>query len=538
MTLKVRTKLILLTVIPLLAALAIAAMGMTSLSSVADTATRLKEERLVPVWRLHRISRDYTQSVVDLAHKTRAQMMMWSEAKEVLDKASRSIDEEWAIYLEGPLSDQEQAILNEHPQAIAKASASIAQLQKFIAGKSNYEMGSYVDLELYKAMDPVLNLIETLIREQENLANQASQQAQAVSEAGTQQLIGTAVVMMLFVVSLGWWLYSGITRRMNRMLTVITDIEHNKDLSIRVDLPQGDEFGDMSRRFDRMMTEIGQLMGKLQQMGLDLTLAAENLLQVNEQNKRQSEEQSGDIATMVEGMGQMHASADVVLQNVEAADSVSQDAQLMARDGDQTVQDTVSAINNVASIVKDAAQGMDVLRQDSDNIGTVLEVIKSIAEQTNLLALNAAIEAARAGEQGRGFSVVADEVRQLASRTSASTQEIQEIISNIQQGTQRASQQMLEGADATDFAVVKAQKAGESLATIMQGFETIGARSGDIRAVSDEQRDLVARVGKGAERIDDLARQGAVLSNDALETSRSVSQLAADLGIKLKAFKV
>lgn len=538
MTLRVRTKLILLTVIPLLAALFIAVLGVTSLSTVTKTTTVMKEERLVPVLRLHRISRQYTQGVVDLAHKTRAQMMLWGEAKEGLNKAAEIIEQEWAVYLAGPLTEQEQAILASNPQAIENARASILRLQGFIEEQSRYGMGNYVDLELYKAVDPVLNMIEALVREQENLAEQASNHAESVSEASIQQLIGAVAGLILLVLALGWWLNSGITRRMNRMLSVITDIENSKDLSIRADLPQGDEFGDMGRRFDRMMAEIGQLMGQLQQMGLNLTQAAENLLQVNEQNKRQAQDQSGEIATMVEGMSQMQAAAEVVLQNVSAADDVSRGAQEMAENGDQTVQDTVAAIQNVAAVVNKAAEGMDTLKRDSDNIGTVLEVIKSIAEQTNLLALNAAIEAARAGEQGRGFAVVADEVRQLASRTSASTQEIQEIISNIQQGTSWASQQMLEGSQATDLAVSQAQRAGESLDAIMQGFRTISDRSGDIRAASDEQRDLVVRVGSGAERIDELAQQGASLSHNALDTSRLVSDMAVELGTKLRAFNV
>lgn len=538
MALKVRTKLILLMLMPLLAALAIALLGVTSLSTVTDTATRLKDERLVPVWRLHRISREYTEGVVDLAHKTRAQMMLWSEAQARLEQAAETLDAEWAVFLAGPLTPQEEEILAEHPHTIDEARAVIARLQGFVEQQSGYDMGNYVDLSLYQSIDPVLTLIEELVKTQEVLAHQASEHAQWVADSGTRNLITAVVGLMLLVISLGWWLNAGITSRMNRLLTVITQIEQQKDLSIRADLPQGDEFGDMGRRFDRMMGEIGQLMGQVQHMGLEMTRAAENLLRVNEQNKRQSQQQSTEIAGMVGDMQQMQAAAEAVLHHVEAAESVRQDAQSLAESGDKTVQDSVSAINHVAGIVNGAASEMDVLKRDSDNIGTVLEVIKAIAEQTNLLALNAAIEAARAGEQGRGFAVVADEVRQLASRTSSSTQEIQQIISNIQQGIQHASQQMLTGAQATDSAVLQAQKAGDSLDTMMQSFATIGARSADIKTVSDEQRDLVLRAGDGAARIDDLARQGASLSSEALETSRSVATLATELGVRLGAFKV
>jgi methyl-accepting chemotaxis protein len=538
MALRVRTKLVLLMLMPLLAALAIALLGVNSLSTVTDTATRLKDERLVPVWRLHRISREYTEGVVDLAQKTRAQMMLWDEAQARLERAAEAIDAEWAVFLAGPLTAQERAILDAQPQAIAIARASITRLQEFVEEQSSYSMGNYVDLELYSRVDPVLMLIEDLVQEQEVLANQASSQAQAVSEAGIRHLIITVAGLMLLVLALGWWLNSGITQRLNRMLTVITQIEHKKDLSIRANLPEGDEFGDMGRRFDRMMAEIGQLMGQLQHMGLEISGAADNLLQVNEQNKRQAQQQSMEIATMVEGMAQMNTAAEVVLHHVEAAEVVRQDAQGLAETGDQTVQESVAAINHVAAMVNRAATEIDVLKRDSDNIGTVLEVIRAIAEQTNLLALNAAIEAARAGEQGRGFAVVADEVRQLASRTAASTQEIQQIISNIQQGTLRASQQMIDGAKATDSAVLQAHKAGTSLDVMMHSFGTIGARSEDIKAVSHEQRELVVSASDGASRIDELARRGACLSTEALDTSRSVSVLAAELGVRLRAFTV
>ncbi len=538
MKLRVRSKLLLLVVIPVLAALGIAALGVNSLLTVTQTATQLTEDRVIPVWRLSRIARHYTQNVVDLAHKTRAQMLFWHEAEGVLNNASALIDREWKVYLEGPLTETERTILNRYPNAIEQAHQSIQKLQGYIDEQSSYSIGNYVDLELYLEIDPVLGLIDELVQAQEQLAKEAGDRAQQVADAGVQRLVAAVIGTILFVVLLGWWLNAGITRRMDRMLSVITEIELHKDLSIRANLPQGDEFGDMGRRFDRMMAEIGQLIAQLQQMGVGMTDAATNLLKVNEQSKQQAVEQSQDIATVVDGMAQVHAATDVVLGNVEAADEVSRDAREKALTGDQTVQDTVAAINSVAQIVKSSASGMEQLRRDSDNIGSVLEVIKSIAEQTNLLALNAAIEAARAGEQGRGFAVVADEVRQLASRTSASTLEIQEIISNLQQGTQAASRQMLEGASATDLAVQQAQRAGVALVSLTEGFVTIGERSKAIKTACTQQRQLIDVAASGAERVDELAQQGASLASETLDSSRSVKQLASELGVKLKAFRV
>jgi methyl-accepting chemotaxis protein len=538
MTLKVRTKLILLIVIPLVASLSIALLSMSSLKVVSGTATALTQERIVPVLQLERIARQYNQNLVDMAHKTRAQMMFWQEAETSLAAARVTLEQEWREFLGRELSPEEQLVLDQYPEAIALADQSMSRLADFIEQQSSYGMGNYVDLELYQEVEPVLNMIDELIQVQEILATQAGQQADQVATDSVRLLMFAVAVMMVFVVGLGWWLNSGITRRMHRMLTVITDIEQRKDLSIRVSLPEGDEFGDMGRRFDRMMAEIGQLMAGLQNMGLEMTGAANQLLEVNEQSTQKSTSQSTEIEKMVLEMGQVKESADVVLANVESATDVSREAQQLASTGNQRVQETVAAINQVADIVRQAADGMDNVKRDSDNIGSVLEVIKSIAEQTNLLALNAAIEAARAGEQGRGFAVVADEVRQLASRTSASTQEIQDIISTLQQGTSSASQQMLKGAESTAAAVTQAQTAGSSLAAILDGINTISLRSTDIQYASDGQREVVARLGQSAECVDQLAHQCTHYSARALESSRTVTQLTQQLDEKLSSFKV
>ncbi|MGH1373302.1 MAG: methyl-accepting chemotaxis protein [Cellvibrionaceae bacterium] len=538
MALKVRTKLMLLIIIPLVASLATAFLGVSSLKRVSGTAASLTEARIVPVLRLERIARQYNKNLVDMAHKTRAQMMFWQEADKSLAEAREQVAAEWKEFLDRELSAEEQAVLAKYPQAIALAEQSMLTLAGFIDEQSSYSMGNYVDLTMYAEVEPALNMIDELIQVQELLATQAGEQAGEVALSSMRLLLLAVAVMTVLVIGLGWWLNAGITRRMHKLLSVITDIEQEKDLSIRADLPPGDEFGDMGRRFDRMMTEIGQMVAGLQTMGLEMTASANQSLDINEQSTQQSRSQSVEIDALVSEMDQVKTSADVVLANVKLADEVSQNAQALASAGDQTVQQTVEAIHQVADIVRQAADGMSDVKRDSENIGTVLEVIKSIAEQTNLLALNAAIEAARAGEQGRGFAVVADEVRQLASRTSASTQEIQDIITTLQQGAVSASQKMLNGAEATSSAVSQAQAARVSLEAILEGIHTISLRSGDIHSASNSQRDVVSRLGQRAESIDRLAQECSASSSGALESSRSVTNLAQQLGSELSRFKV
>ncbi|BFM14296.1 methyl-accepting chemotaxis protein [Maricurvus nonylphenolicus] len=536
MRLKVRTKLILLILLPLVASAGVAGLAINELQSVSHTATRLTEERLIPVWRLNRIARHYTQGIVDLAHKTRGQMLFWGEAKKALEEAKSTINTEWGIYRSGPLTEREKEILADGEEALAKAEAAIAKLEGFIDEKSSYSMGSFVDLELYPSIEPILAVLDELVQVQGMLANEASTEAQAVADKAQLSLLITLALATVLVIAFGVWLYTGITNRLSRMLNTITTIEKNKDLTVRADLPMGDEFGDMGRRFDRMMTEIGEMIRELQTSANQVYGAAEELVLVSEKTQSQASEQQEQINHMVQGMDEVNQVANTVLTNVAHANSASTEADGAAQQGNSTVMETMASISGVSDQVQETASGMYELKEAGENIGSVLAVIKGIAEQTNLLALNAAIEAARAGEQGRGFAVVADEVRQLASRTSESTKEIQEIIENIQQGTQRAAEQMESGERAARESVEQARLAGQSIEAIITGVSLIDERTRAIENASQNQQAIVGEVGVRVQRVDELASQTAELSTQATGTSRQVAELSRTLEQRLQLF--
>ncbi|MBR9909102.1 MAG: methyl-accepting chemotaxis protein [Gammaproteobacteria bacterium] len=536
--LKVRTKLIVLTLVPMVAVCCIAALALGSLMSVSSTATRLTEERLSPILHLNQIASEYTGNVVDLAHKTRGQMLLWSEAETQLAAARRAIERGWDLYLQGELGASERDLLARYPEAIDQAADVMAQLQGFIQQQSGYAMGNFIDLELYSQMDPVLALIDALVGVQNDMARAGAARASSVAADAGQLLLLAVLVLLLAVIGLAWWLNQGITRPMDRMLAVISNIQGSKNLTIKVGLESRDEFGEMGRHFDSMMAELSELIAESQAVERQLITAATTLLQVSEANQQQSGQQNGEIQQMVRGVEQVQASAEVVLHNAQVAEDVSQEAQLRAQQGDQKVQDSIATIEDLVAVIKSATDDMLALKEHSEQIGKVLDVIKAIAEQTNLLALNAAIEAARAGEQGRGFAVVADEVRQLASRTSVSTREIQIIVSNIQQGALRVFSQMSDGVAATDAAVVQAQDAGAAIHSLLRGYQTINDRTLDIKTASVEQSKTVSDAVTHAGRVDELARTGQELSLEALHTSRALMALADDLGKKLKVFSI
>jgi methyl-accepting chemotaxis protein len=188
--------------------------------------------------------------------------------------------------------------------------------------------------------------------------------------------------------------------------------------------------------------------------------------------------------------------------------------------------------------VEAAEEVIRAVGKDSEEIGSVLDVIKGIAEQTNLLALNAAIEAARAGEQGRGFAVVADEVRNLANRTQESTGEIASMILRLQDGTRRAVEVMGAGRSKADANVEQARHALESLQGISKAIATISEMNTQIATAAEEQQVVAEEINRNTVSIYDVSRNTAQEAREATEIIDSLGQLATGLQEVVQQFKI
>ena len=535
--LTVRSKLLLIIALPLLLTTGLALFASTQLTHISETVKMMSHERLVPLQHLARIAHLYRSGVIDLAHKSRAQMVFWGEADATLESTVEGLELEWQAYRDHELTVEERAVLDAGADAFAGAESAIEKLSRYIDEKSSYSMGSFVDLELYPALDPMLKLVDELTRLQGQLAQESATEADLLASNSRITLFVALGVLALVMVAAGGWIYLGIRKPLTAMLSTVTQIEAQRDLTLRAGLPQGDEFGDMGRRFDRMMQGICETLGNIQQVGEQMDNASQELVRANNGALEQAHQQQREIRSVIEGVGQVNDSAASVLSNIQLAEEATTRADGVAGEGSRTVRDTVTAIDSVSSEVQAAVAGIQSLKVDSENIGSVLEVIKSIAEQTNLLALNAAIEAARAGEQGRGFAVVADEVRQLASRTADSTQEIQGIIENLQQGTQNAATQMGMGENAAVTSVEQARRSGEVLEEIVAVFATILRHTQEIATAAEEQLAITETVNGRAYTVGELTDKTVQLSESAMATGREVAALSDNLKSSLSLFK-
>lgn len=314
--------------------------------------------------------------------------------------------------------------------------------------------------------------------------------------------------------------------------------EGDGDLTTTMSVIHDDEIGDVNRGFNLF---IGKIKTSIQQVitsSGELGLATGKLTQISNDTTDNLSQQQQETEQVATAMNEMVATVQEVARNVSDAADAANAANREAANGKQIVVNSIKEINALAAEVRQAAEVMKRLEKDSDNIGSVLSVIKEIADQTNLLALNAAIEAARAGEQGRGFAVVADEVRTLASRTQKSTEEIQKMIERLQSGTHEAVSVMERGQKRAQSSVDQANNAGTALESITAAVVTISQMTTQIASAAEEQNAVAEEVNNSIINISNMSQQSSTSAGEITSSTQQLGLLAKQLNNVVIQFRV
>ncbi|POP71688.1 methyl-accepting chemotaxis protein [Pseudomonas syringae] len=361
--------------------------------------------------------------------------------------------------------------------------------------------------------------------------------AEAQYDKSRDIVIIFVVIAALCTIGLALWLTRSIVGPLQRAVTAAEQVA-NGDLTHTIEVDGEDEVTRLLRALAMMQVNLREAMRHIGSSATQLASAATELNSVTEDSYRGLNQQNAEIDQAATAINEMTSAVEEVARNAVSTSDASNQSSTSALAGQTRVIETVQSIQTLTDNVQATSTLVQNLANQSQDIGKVLDVIRSIAEQTNLLALNAAIEAARAGESGRGFAVVADEVRALAHRTQQSTLEIDSMVSAMRSGSAQALDSMNTSRDRADSTLALAKGAGESLSEITSSINQISERNLVIASAAEEQAQVSREVDRNIVNIRDLSMQSTQGANQISASSHELSRLAADLSQVVSRFKV
>ncbi len=415
-------------------------------------------------------------------------------------------------------------LLNEKHSAAYSTSAFN---QKFDAAMDNYRVAGE---EMIAAIDKLSDkLNQTVIDDVK---------ANGKEHSNTLTNIAVSIAFILLVASIiSWVLANYIVTPIRNLQNTMREVAKG-NLLVKAEETGKNEVSQLSHDVNQTIEQLRNTVGSLVRISEDVASASTELATVMTQSSVNSDQEKQEVEQVASAINQMESTASEVSNNAQLADSASSEARQLTQSSLKMFEESTRAGVKMAVQLNEAATVVTSLKEQSEQIGRVIEVIEGISEQTNLLALNAAIEAARAGESGRGFAVVADEVRMLAARTQESTKEIQTIIEELQQQSGAANESMHSSLDMLKSNQAMAEEVSQSLNNINSAISDLNAINAQVATASEEQKQVTTDINSNLTNIYQLVSQNVTGITQSAAAAQELSGLAETQQQELKQFRI
>jgi len=429
--------------------------------------------------------------------------------------------EAWFKYNLSYLSALDLALVN-------PSEATFQQLYRLIrnGNKTRYSQTMQLQTELDK-----------LAVSQRKISDEVIHDAIKGNERDTTVMISVFVLAIAVLTFYSFSIMRQAIRPLSRARDMIAEVEKNLDLTLRLGIDSKDEIGELSHSFDLMIGKLQSVFKTIQAQVDEVGKTVDSVATSAQEVAQSSANQSNSSSAMAAAIEEMSISINTVSSSAVEAQSMSQETGTMSEQGNQIIRKTRDEMGTIAQTVSNASKVIKNLGEESHQITSVVNVIKEVADQTNLLALNAAIEAARAGEQGRGFAVVADEVRKLAERTAQSTLDISGMVDKMQISADDAVKEMGCVVNQVESGQNLTQEAGERMQSITEGA---GMASNSITEISDalkEQSQASHDLTRHVESIAQMSEENNATAESMAENAKYLGQLAGEVRVALRNFR-
>jgi methyl-accepting chemotaxis protein len=388
-----------------------------------------------------------------------------------------------------------------------------------------FDLGTQAIKANYKVYDALVPVLDSVFDER-------------LSELRNHRLLIMAIfgVSLFIAMLLFHSFYNSVTNTISNLKNSAQKISGG-DLTVNIKSQAEDESKAIVDSLNTMTSSLNTMMKDIGNGAASLASSSQQLSATTTQVSSNSGEQQIQTEQIATAMNEMTATVQDIARNAELLAAEVKNAQDQTQEGSGIINNTIESINTLATGIENAATVVANLEQSSNQIGSILSVIKEVAEQTNLLALNAAIEAARAGDHGRGFAVVADEVRTLATRSQESAEQIQDMVNTLQKNTQEASSVMHAEKSKAEHMSVTTQTATTSLQNIVNSMGKISDMSVQLAAAAEEQGSVSEEVNHNVVTVSDLSSQNLIGMNEVSTSSDELAALATHLESIVRQFK-
>jgi methyl-accepting chemotaxis protein len=454
-----------------------------------------------------------------------------------MDTRDKELSEKITAYDNLVTTPEGQQLYDQFKQTFAAYRTGIAQSFTLAEQGKRDELTKLLLVDMKTVVDgsgKQLNDLADLFAKQVALESQKSAAHYATSRTIVSVFIALAA---LATVALAMLLTRSIVRPLSSAVSAAESVAKG-DLTRPIETQGNDEVSRLLKALATMQQNLRETLQGISGSATQLASAADELNAVTLDSSQGLQQQNNEIEQAATAVNEMTTAVEEVARNAVSTSDATRQSSDSAQLGQERVSETASAISALAADVQHTGELVQSLANQSQDIGKVLDVIRAIAEQTNLLALNAAIEAARAGESGRGFAVVADEVRALAHRTQQSTQEIEQMVQGMRNGSSLALESMQASAARANTTLSMAARAGEALQTITASVHEIHERNLVIASAAEEQAQVAREVDRNLVNIRDLSVRSAAGADQTSASSHELSKLANALQGMVRRFQL